>query len=147
MTFGAAVQSCLSKYAVFRGRAPRSEFWWFWVFTILVEVAAAIIGVMLFTSSVSEHAVVMGPGMSSMSAWYVYAAPNWLSGVTHLLLILPSFAVAVRRLHDVGRSGWWLLIVFLPFIGFLVLLFWWVQPSEPRDNAYGPSPLPLLPRP
>lgn len=147
MTFGAAVQSCLSKYAVFQGRAPRSEFWWFWVFAVLVELVAIIVSAMLLTSSVSEHAVVMGPGMSSMSAVYVYAPANWLIGLTPLLLILPSLAVAVRRLHDVGRSGWWLLIHFLPFIGTLVLLFWWVQPSEPRDNAYGPSPLPLLPRP
>ena len=62
-----------------------------------------------------------------------------------LLLFLPSLAVAVRRLHDVGRSGWWLFIMLVPLFGFLLLLFWWVQPSEPRDNAHGPSPYPLLP--
>ena len=139
MTFTQAVQSCLSKYAVFTGRAPRSEFWWFWVFTILVEVAAVVLGGMLFTGSFTEH------GMGTMHGWYMVGYSNWLAGLVHLLLFLPSLAVAVRRLHDVGRSGWWLLIVLVPFFGFLLLLFWWVQPSEPRDNAHGPSPYPLLP--
>ena len=54
-----------------------------------------------------------------------------------LALLLPVCSVAVRRLHDVGRNGWWLLINLVPLIGFLVLLFWNVQPSEPRDNAWG----------
>lgn len=138
MTFTEAVRSCLSQYAVFRGRAPRSEFWWFWVFTLLVEVAAVVVGGMLFAGSVTATQV----GMDQMHAWYLFAAPNWLSGIVHLALILPSLAVAVRRLHDVGRSGWWFLIVFVPFFGILLLLFWWVQPSDPRPNAYGP---PLLP--
>lgn len=139
MTFGAAVQSCLSKYATFTGRAPRSEFWWFWVFTILVEIAAMLVGGMLLTGSVMEQG--MGPGMGSMHGWYVYAVPNWLAGLVHLLLILPSLAVAVRRLHDVGRSGWWLLIMVVPLFGFLLLLFWWVQPSQPAQNAHGLPPL------
>ncbi|MFG1347473.1 DUF805 domain-containing protein [Xanthobacter autotrophicus DSM 431] len=138
MTFTAAVRSCLSQYATFTGRAPRSEFWWFWVFTLVVEVAAVFLGGLLFAGSVRE--VAMGPGMSSMHGFYVYAFPNWLSGVVHLALILPSLAVAVRRLHDVGRSGWWLLIAFIP-LGVFVLLFWWVQPSQREPNAHGLPPL------
>ncbi|MCZ2497319.1 DUF805 domain-containing protein [Xylophilus sp. Kf1] len=63
-----------------------------------------------------------------------------LSLVVTLALLLPSCAVSVRRLHDIGRSGWWLLLQFVPLIGFLVLLFWHVQPSEPQDNAWGPPP-------
>jgi uncharacterized membrane protein YhaH (DUF805 family) len=54
-----------------------------------------------------------------------------------LALLLPVCSVAVRRLHDVGRNGWWLLINLVPLVGFLVLLFWNVQPSEPNDNAWG----------
>lgn len=142
MTFGAAVSSCLSKYATFTGRAPRSEFWWFWVFTLLVEIAALFVGGMLLTGSVVEQGMApgMGPGISSMHGWYVYAVPNWLAGLAHLLLFLPSLAVAIRRLHDVGRSGWWFLIAFIPF-GILVLLFWWVQPSQREPNAHGLPPL------
>lgn len=138
MTFGAAVQSCLSKYATFTGRAPRSEFWWFWLFSLLVEIAAVFVGGMLLTGSVIEQG--MAPGMWSMHGWYVYAVPNWLAGLAHLLLILPGLAVAVRRLHDVGRSGWWLLLLFIP-LGIFVLLFWWVQPSEREPNAHGLPPL------
>lgn len=135
MTFGAAVQSCLSKYATFTGRAPRSEFWWFWVFTILVDIAAVILGSMFFTGSFREL------GMGGMAhGWYMVAYSNWLPGLAHLLLFLPSLAVAVRRLHDVGRSGWWLLVIFVPLFGFLLLLFWWVQPSEPHANAHGGNP-------
>lgn len=136
MTFTDAVRSCLSKYAVFQGRAPRSEFWWFWVFTVLVEIAALVVGGFLLAGSVTS----MAPGAGSMEAWYLFAAPNWLTGITHLALILPSLAVAVRRLHDVGRSGWWFLIAFVPF-GIFVLLFWWVQPSRPEPNAHGLPPL------
>lgn len=138
MTFTAAVRSCLSKYAVFSGRAPRSEFWWFWVFTVLAEVAALYIGGMLLTGAVVEQG--MSSGMGSMHGWYVLAVPNWLSGLVHLALVLPWLAVAVRRLHDVGHSGWWLLIAFIPF-GIFVLLFWWVQPSAPQANAHGTPPL------
>lgn len=136
MTFTQAVQSCLSKYATFTGRAPRSEFWWFWVFTILVDIAAVILGSMFFTGAFNGP--VMGGGMHG---WYMVAYSNWLPGLAHLALFLPSLAVAVRRLHDVGRSGWWLLIMFVPLFGILVLLFWWVQPSEPRTNAHGGAPL------
>lgn len=137
MTFTEAVRSCLSQYAGFQGRAPRSEFWWFWVFTLLVEVAAFVIGTMLLAGSITATQVSGG----QIDAWYFFAGPNWLSAVVHLALILPSLAVAVRRLHDVGRTGWWFLILFIPF-GFFVLLFWWVQPSQREPNAYGP---PLLP--
>lgn len=137
MTFTAAVQSCLSKYAVFTGRAPRSEFWWFWVFTLLVEIAAVVVGGLIFAGSVQEVAVGSG---GSMQSFYLYAVPNWLSAVVHLALFLPSLAVAVRRLHDVGRSGWWLLLFIVPF-GVFVLLFWWVQPSQREANAHGLPPL------
>lgn len=137
MTFTEAVRSCLGQYAGFQGRAPRSEFWWFWVFTLLVEIAAFIVGTMLIAGSITATQVSGG----QMDAWHFFAGPNWLSSIVHLALILPSLAVAVRRLHDVGRTGWWFLILFIPF-GLFVLLFWWVQPSQREPNAYGP---PLLP--
>ena len=60
--------------------------------------------------------------------------------VVSLLLALPSLAVGARRLHDIGRSGWWLLLYLLPLIGSLVLLYWFVQPSEPQSNDYGSVP-------
>ena len=59
--------------------------------------------------------------------------------VTTVALVLPSLAVAVRRLHDTSRSGWWLFIVIIPVIGAIILIVWWVQDSQ-VDNEYGPSP-------
>lgn len=108
MNFGQAVSSCLRNYAVFSGRASRSEFWWFFLFQLLV---------MLAVSMVSEK----------------------LTGLANLALLLPSLAVGARRLHDIGRSGWWQLLM-LSGIGFLVLLYWWVQPTADDDRSYGSKP-------
>lgn len=104
MNFGQAISTCLSKYANFNGRATRPEFWWFFLFQILLTMAAGMLGQML-------------------------------SGLIGLVLLLPSIAVATRRLHDVGRSGWWQLLS-LSGIGLLVLIYWWVQPSADGANEY-----------
>ncbi len=98
MNFGQSITSCFSQYATFSGRASRSEFWWFFLFQILVSVAAGM---------VSEK----------------------LSGLVSLGLLLPALAVGTRRLHDIGRSGWWQLLL-ITVIGILVLVFFWVQPAK-----------------
>lgn len=98
MDFVSAVKSCLGQYAGFSGRAVRSEFWWFFLFQIIVMVIASFLG-------------------------------DVVSGIVSIALLLPAFAVGARRLHDVGRSGWWQLLT-LTGIGVLVLIYWWVQPSK-----------------
>lgn len=98
MDFMSAVKSCLSQYAGFAGRATRSEYWWFFLFQLMVVLVAA---------AVSET----------------------LEAVVSLGLLLPSLAAGTRRLHDIGRSGWWQLL-YLTGIGTLLLLYWYVQPSE-----------------
>ena len=98
MDFVSAVKSCLGQYAGFSGRAVRSEFWWFFLFQIIVMVIASFLG-------------------------------DVVSGIVSIALLLPAFAVGARRLHDVGHSGWWQLLT-LTGIGVLVLIYWWVQPSE-----------------
>ncbi len=98
MDFLPAIQSCLGQYATFSGRASRSEYWWFFLFQVLVMLVASLLGDTLYS-------------------------------ILALLLLLPALAVGARRLHDVGRSGWWQLLM-LSGIGYLVLLYWWVQPSE-----------------
>lgn len=113
-SFGKAIATCLSKYATFKGRASRSEFWWFYLFVILSTWGANIV-VSLVTGN-----PILG----------VYA-----SMAVSLALWLPFWASSVRRLHDVGRSGWWLLIA-LTIIGSFVLLYWWVQPGKPEQNEY-----------
>lgn len=101
MNFGQAISTCFSKYATFSGRASRPEFWWFFLFQVLVSIAASMFG-------------------------------DVINGLVNLALLLPALAVGARRLHDIGKSGWWQLIA-LTVIGLLVLIYWWVQPGNNDD--------------
>ena len=114
MSFADAIRSVFSKYATFSGRARRSEFWWFTLFAVILYIIVGIIDA---------------------------AAKNAILGIiVGLGLLLPSLAVTARRLHDTGRSGWWILIGLIPFVGFIVLLVFECQDSQPGANSYGPSP-------
>ena len=111
----------LKKYATFEGRARRKEFWFFALFNFLAILVLALIDGVFGTFS--EEA---GIGL--------------LSGIYVLAIFIPSIAVTVRRLHDTDRSGWWILLSFLPLIGGLVLLVFEVLDSTPGANKYGPNP-------
>ncbi|TXK49270.1 DUF805 domain-containing protein [Pontibacter qinzhouensis] len=110
----------LRKYAEFSGRARRSEYWYFFLFNILVSMALAgvdfIIGSALMGGSI-----------------------GLLGGLYSLAVFIPGLAVSVRRLHDTGRSGWWLLISLVPFIGWIVLIVFMFTDSQYDDNQYGPN--------
>ena len=105
----------LRKYTVFSGRARRAEFWWFTLINWIISVVLQLIDNAIGTGGI-------------------------LGGLYALGVLLPSIAVAIRRLHDTNRSGWWLLLVLIPIIGWLVLLFFYAQDSQPEPNQYGPSP-------
>ncbi|MGH8869690.1 MAG: DUF805 domain-containing protein [Actinomycetes bacterium] len=120
MSFTEAVRTALSQYATFTGRARRSEYWWFVLFTVLVNIATSIIDAVLGSGTASGFGVV--------------------STLASLALLLPSLAVLVRRLHDTGRSGWWVLIGLVPLAGAIVLIVFAVQDSQPAPNQYGPPP-------
>lgn len=106
----------LSKYAQFTGRSRRSEFWYFALGNFVVGLIIGVIGGLL------------GETIST-----------GLSGLYNLAIFIPSIAVAVRRLHDTGRSGWWYLIAFT-IIGIPVLIYFWALDSEPGANKWGPNP-------
>lgn len=112
----------LKKYAVFNGRARLKEYWYFFLFNALTYFALtfADIAFGLFDKETSI-------GLLSTIYW--------------LAVAIPGIAVAVRRLHDIGRSGWWLLIVFIPLIGGIILLIFAIRVSQPGDNQYGPNPI------
>ena len=95
----------LKKYATFTGRASRAEFWWFFLFQIIVLAITGMFSGMLY-------------------------------GIAALALLLPGLAVGARRLHDIGKTAWLLLIGLIPLLGALLLLYWFVQPSGPA-NEYG----------
>ena len=121
MSFQDAVRVCLTqKYVDFSGRARRSEYWYFFLFGIIVSVVAGIIDGILGTRN-------------------TLGSYGLIGGIASLALLLPNLGVGARRLHDTGRSGWWLLIGLIPLIGWIVLLVFFVQDSQP-DNQYGPNP-------
>jgi len=122
MSFQDAVRVCLQrKYAEFRGRARRSEYWFFILFTAIASaVGAALDAIFRIRSG-------------------AYGGTGPIQGVIQLALLLPTLAVGVRRLHDTGRSGWWLLVGLIPVVGWVFLVVFFVQDSQP-DNKYGASP-------
>ena len=110
----------LKKYAVFNGRARRKEYWSFFLFNILVSILLAVIDM-------------------AIGSFNAEAGMGLLGGIYALAVLIPSIAVSVRRLHDTGRSGWWLLIALVPIIGVIVLVIFMLQDSKP-ENQYGPNP-------
>lgn len=123
-----AFRHALSHYATFSGRAARPAFWWYVLAYLIVMLIVGLLEQFLILP-------MFGIGMGAEDA----GQP--LSALVSLALLLPSLAVAARRLHDTGRSGWWLLLGLIPVIGFLVLVWFYIQPGEPGENAYGPPPV------
>jgi uncharacterized membrane protein YhaH (DUF805 family) len=113
MTFSEAVRDGFAQYATFIGRSSRSAYWWWWLFSLIVVVATVLVDLALGT--------------------------RIISGLVSLALLLPDLSVLVRRLHDTGHSGWWILISLVPLIGAIVLLVFTLQASEP-PNRWGHGP-------
>lgn len=133
MSFGSAIRSAFGKYATFSGRASRSEFWWFAVFVLLVDIVLYLPLVLMLPAQSSDPGATSGPTL-------VITASLLILGVFSLVVILPFLSVLVRRLHDTDRSGWWYWIVLVPFIGNIWLLVLLVLEGTPGANRFGPQP-------
>ncbi|UJF34929.1 DUF805 domain-containing protein [Paenibacillus hexagrammi] len=105
----------LKNYVGFQGRARRKEYWMFVLFNLIASIILTILDSILGLKSV-------------------------FSGLYSLAVLLPSLAVSVRRLHDIGKTGWWILIGLIPVIGAIILIVFDCMDSEPGDNQYGPNP-------
>jgi uncharacterized membrane protein YhaH (DUF805 family) len=105
----------LRKYAVFSGRARRQEYWMFFLFNLLFLFIAVYVDQVTGTFFI-------------------------VTSIYSIAMIIPNLAVGVRRLHDIGRSGWWLLLMFVPVVGALVLFVFSVLNGESNENEYGPNP-------
>lgn len=105
----------LRQYADFEGRARRKEYWMFTLFNLIFAILAMVIGGLLETGAVF---------------YFIYV----------LATLIPNLSVSVRRLHDVGKSGWMYLVAIIPLVGFIWLLVLFVTDSQPGDNEYGPNP-------
>lgn len=115
MDFMTAVKFCFSNYFSIEGRAQRSQYWWFSLFTIIVYIVGAALD-----------------AITQLPIFYMIAA---------LALLAPSICVAIRRLHDKDKSGWWLLVAFIPVLGSLYLLYLFVTRGTDGENRFGPDPL------
>ena len=122
MKFTQAVSSVLGKYATFSGRACRSEFWYWVLFTTIVSIVLAFVDISMFPTNE------FGP----------------IGGIFSLAVLIPGLTVTVRRLHDINKSGWWILIILIPLLGVLVLLYWEVLKGTEGTNDYGDNPLEAL---
>jgi uncharacterized membrane protein YhaH (DUF805 family) len=116
MNFQDAVKTVLTlNYANFNGRAARPEYRWYVLFVLIADIVLYIIDVNILGFQL-------------------------LGAVFGLATLIPSLAVSVRRLHDIDKSGWWILLGIIPVIGWIILIYWYVQPGTPSDNQYGPPP-------
>tara|TARA_B110000914_G_C15275338_1_gene359493 strand:- start:97 stop:468 length:372 start_codon:yes stop_codon:yes gene_type:complete len=117
MDFQTSIKICFNKFAVFSGRASRSEFWFFVLFGFLGGIIAAIIDVMILGYPFEEN----GP----------------INLIFSVALIVPSISVAARRLHDINKSGWWQLL-WVTIIGGILLIIWHATEGEDKKNKFGP---------
>ena len=108
---------CLNQYADFKGRARRKEYWMFVLFNALVSIVVEGIGYVI--------------GLDFLVSLYALA------------VFIPMLAVSVRRLHDIGKSGWWYLLGFIPLVGSIILLIWYCKDST-EANEWGPNPKDII---
>ncbi|MBB3992432.1 uncharacterized membrane protein YhaH (DUF805 family) [Sulfitobacter undariae] len=116
-TFVGALKDGFSRYVDFGTRSTRSQYWWWTLWTILISLGTGFLDGML--------------GMGEFGA---------INALASLVTFLPSIAVAIRRLHDIGRSGWWLLLMFIPIIGWIVLIVFYCTPTQEEPNQWGMPP-------
>jgi uncharacterized membrane protein YhaH (DUF805 family) len=114
MNFGQAIQSGFRNYVNFNGRAMRSEYWYWTLFAVLLQLAVEM---------VTDGEV------------------SWISGLVSLALFLPSLSVSIRRLHDIDKSGWWFLLWFVPIVGWIVMIYWACRKGTDGANRFGPDPV------
>jgi uncharacterized membrane protein YhaH (DUF805 family) len=111
----------LKKYAIFDGRARRKEYWMFVLWNLIITAVLYFVAAVIVTSTNSQ-------------------AGNILVDLYSFAVLIPGIAVSVRRLHDIGKSGWWFFLAFIPLIGAIILIVWAIQDSKPGNNQYGPNP-------
>ncbi|HEX4251406.1 MAG TPA: DUF805 domain-containing protein [Pseudonocardia sp.] len=111
----------LRQYADFTGRARRTEFWMFVLFSVIISIVLSFVDSLIFGR---------GPNGGGGPLSLLYS----------LAVLLPSIAVSARRLHDIGRSGWWQLIGIIPIIGWILVIVWFATPGKAEPNQWGQNP-------
>ena len=127
MKFTEAIRAFFSRYTDFRGRTPRSGYWWVVLFLVAVSIVMWAVDMVLFEGIYPQTLLEQGFGPGSI----LFIAATFI----------PNLALGFRRLHDTGRSAWWILLGLVPIVGAIVLLVFYLLPSTPGSNQYGPNPL------
>ena len=122
MSFKESIVNVFQNYANFSGRARRSEYWYFTLFIFLVSAVLSGLNAAVFGTD------------AQMTIFTV------IQSLFALATLIPSIAVTVRRLHDIGKSGWFYFLILIPVVGSIILLVWECKDSEPGTNVYGPNP-------
>jgi uncharacterized membrane protein YhaH (DUF805 family) len=117
-----------TQYFDFNGRTRRQVFWYYVLAYVVIYVAVSII----------ESVLGFGGGWTPYG--FIHYSPKPLTGLLTLALLLPNLGIAARRLHDIDRSAWWLLLGVIPIVGWLVLIYWYVQPGTAGSNQFGADP-------
>lgn len=123
MDFKTAVTSVLKdNYTNFKGRARRSEFWYFYLFDLIISAIFSVL------SAILGNVPVVGTLITILSA------------LVALAILVPGLAVSFRRMHDIGKSAWWFLLGLIPLVGWIIVIVLLAKDSRPGENAYGPNP-------
>lgn len=127
-------------FAQFHGRSRRREFWMWALFVWVVAIALALVDTLLGFGGTS---VTTASGAGFAASSYGWTSHGPLAPIWALVTLIPGLAVAVRRLHDLDKSGWWLLLALVPMLGILVLIIFWTVEGTRGANRFGPDPLGL----
>ena len=114
--FFEAIKKAFKNYINFNGRSRRSEYWWFVLFNLIIQII-----IIILANLITKNLMFLS---------YIYS----------LIIFLPGLGLAIRRLHDIGKSGWYILIVLIPIVGVFILLYFYCLYSENKSNEYGESP-------
>lgn len=116
MNFGQSISTCMRKYGTFSGRATRSEYWWFQLFIVLMSWGSTIVTGAIFS---------FGDPIADI-----------FSGIVSFVFLVPALAAASRRLHDIGKSGWWQLLFIIPIIGWIPVVVWLATDTKSKGDKY-----------
>lgn len=140
MTFGGAIKSCFSNYANFSGRARRSEYWFFYLLYLLQNVYGLFVYYTVLFGALSfatDEKATVGASFAMFIGICIF---SMIYLIVMLVLFIPSLSVQVRRLHDIGKSGWNILFFMIPIVGLVPWLVWSCTDSQPGTNKWGKNP-------
>lgn len=144
MSFIESIRTVLSKYAVFSGRARRSEYWWYalavTIVSLVLYVAVVVPGLSAYSASIMEYQTAADPTAPIPALPGSVITGYLILSIVNLALLLPGLGVTIRRLHDTDRSGFWIFFALVPFVGSIMLIVWEATAGTPGPNRFGPDP-------